>query len=236
MAYPLIEGQICTLCKKYKFLDNFYTRSDSGKKRKECIECAKNRSNKYYEEHTEERIDYGVAYYKNNTEQVKGTQKIYRNSNPARNRKRPQYFVATNPEWTKNYSNSRYATNLLFNLSVKLRTRLYKALKRNFTGKAKKAAKSIELLGCTAEFYKIYLEGLFTEGMTWEKYMKGDIVADHYPRPVCSFDLRIPEEQYKCFHYSNTRPMWNPDNLKKTGEDRKLSIRNKGKLWEDLEK
>ena len=37
---------------------------------------------------------------------------------------------------------------------------------------------------------------------------------DHI-KPCFSFDLSIPSQQEECFHYSNQRPLWKTDNLKR---------------------
>jgi hypothetical protein len=33
--------------------------------------------------------------------------------------------------------------------------------------------------------------------------------------PCASFDLTKPEEQFKCFHYTNLQPLWAKENLRK---------------------
>ena len=98
-----------------------------------------------------------------------------------------------------------------YNLSEKIRSRIYNALKYL---ELRKSLKTIKLLGCNWKFYKDYLESHFTEGMTWEKLLNGEIHIDH-TLPIVSFDLTKLEEQKKAFHYSNTRPLWAKDNLSK---------------------
>ena len=77
-----------------------------------------------------------------------------------------------------------------------------------------KAGHSIELLGCSIQEYRQYLESLFTEGMSWDNY--GNKVnqwsIDHI-QPCSSFDISKSDEQKACFHYTNTQPMWHIDNL-----------------------
>jgi len=34
-------------------------------------------------------------------------------------------------------------------------------------------------------------------------------------RPCASFDLADPEEQKKCFHWTNLQPLWALDNIRK---------------------
>ena len=77
-----------------------------------------------------------------------------------------------------------------------------------------KADKSINLLGCSFNELKIYIESLFTENMSWDKVLTSEIHLDHI-RPCSSFDLSNEEEQRQCFHYTNLQPLWAIDNLKK---------------------
>lgn len=77
---------------------------------------------------------------------------------------------------------------------------------------AKKTIPSAELLGCTYEQLLAHLESQFSDGMNWENY--GEWHIDHI-RPCASFDLLDPEEQRKCFHYTNLQPLWALDNLLK---------------------
>jgi hypothetical protein len=87
------------------------------------------------------------------------------------------------------------------------RSRLRRALKGNT-----KITSSINLLGCTVEVLKEYLEIQFKPGMNWDNYGKWHI--DHVI-PCSFFDLRNIEEQKICFHYSNLQPLWAKENLQK---------------------
>jgi hypothetical protein len=77
-----------------------------------------------------------------------------------------------------------------------------------------KSAITVEYLGCSVEFFKLYIESKFTEEMSWENHGLHGWHLDHI-RPCASFDLSIIEEQKKCFHYTNYQPLWAIDNLKK---------------------
>ena len=78
----------------------------------------------------------------------------------------------------------------------------------------RKSRSTIELLGCHIKQLKKHLESKFKEGMNWNNYGKWHI--DHI-KPCCSFDLSKPEEQKKCFHYTNLQPLWAEDNFIKNG-------------------
>jgi len=83
-------------------------------------------------------------------------------------------------------------------------SRIYLALKNK--------GKTMDLIGFSKEELVKHLESKFTEGMTWENY--GEWHVDHI-RPCASFNLEVPEEQKKCFHWTNLQPLWAQDNLRK---------------------
>jgi len=64
----------------------------------------------------------------------------------------------------------------------------------------------MDLLGCEIQFFKEYLESKFKIGMSWENY--GKIWHVDHIIPCKKFDLQNPEQQKKCFHYTNLQPLW----------------------------
>ena len=80
------------------------------------------------------------------------------------------------------------------------------------TGKTKRTE---ALLGCTLEFFRKYLEDLFTDGMSWENY--GEWHVDHI-MPLASVDSSKrgwKKKIEKLCHYTNLQPLWAKDNLSK---------------------
>jgi hypothetical protein len=133
----------------------------------------------------------------------------YREQNPDKiKRMKADYYIKgglqKKKEWQRSQSN-----NFEFVTKRRLRGRIYVALKRGVKSKP-----TMELLGCTIDQFKRHFESLFTVGMNWERYMAGEIVIDHII-PCVKFNLIDPEEQKKCFHYTNLQPLWELDNLKK---------------------
>lgn len=106
----------------------------------------------------------------------------------------------------------RRMTDLNFKLKHNLRNRLSNALKNNA-----KSNKTLILIGCSLEQLKMHLEKQFQTGMNWSNYGKkiGQWNIDHII-PCASFDLKYPEQQQKCFHFTNLQPLWAIDNLKKS--------------------
>ncbi len=97
----------------------------------------------------------------------------------------------------------------MFNLSAKLRSRVSRAVR-----KSKKSKSTMLLVGCSLPELKAHIESLFTEGMSWEKLLAGEIHLDHI-MPCAMFNLVDPAQQAECFHYTNLQPLWAKDNLMK---------------------
>jgi len=160
------------------------------------------RSKKWHEENKEKAKEHYSKYQKSKKGLL--TKKKYRDNNPEKIKK----YLLENKDRIQKIKNIREnfrrKNDINFCLTKRLRRRLWGALNRE-----DKSKKTMELLGCTIEEFKKYLESKFTKGMTWDK-----IHIDHI-KPCISFDLTNPEEQVKCFHYTNLQPLWAIDNLKK---------------------
>ncbi|HSW91703.1 MAG TPA: hypothetical protein VLG09_03600 [Candidatus Saccharimonadales bacterium] len=130
----------------------------------------------------------------------------YKKANRARIRDVERKYREANRDKVNAWYTSTYRTNINYQISRKLRARLYKKIQSKGIRKSKN---SMALTGCDAEFLRGYLEGQFTPGMTWE-----NIHIDHHI-PCDAFDLTDPKQQEQCFHYSNLKPLLGPENLKK---------------------
>src|SRR5215475_8895605 len=80
--------------------------------------------------------------------------------------------------------------------------------------KARPVDKTITLIGCSPVELMQHIERQFLPGMAWNNRHLWHV--DHI-KPCSAFDLLDPEQQKRCFHYSNLRPMWARDNLSKGG-------------------
>ena len=157
----------------------------------------------------EERKVKNRSYYIEHREQILKVRKEY---SRAHKKEIKEYFTRYRhsfPEKFRGY-HKKYKTKLEVKLLYTLRSRLWYALKKN-----KKSQKTIKLLGCTILELKQYLEKQFKPGMSWDNH--GTWHVDHI-KPCCTFDLSKPEEQCKCFNYTNLQPLWAVDNFKKGGK------------------
>lgn len=135
--------------------------------------------------------------------------KNYRERNAAKIRENKKKYNETIGLEKKKKWQQEKMLDVNFRITKNLRGRIYVALKRGV-----KSDPTMKLLGCTIDEFKAYFESLFTEGMSWGQYMEGGIHIDHII-PCAKFDLTDPEQQRKCFHYTNLQPLWAVDNLRK---------------------
>lgn len=94
------------------------------------------------------------------------------------------------------------------------RIRLLKAVQSLENGK--KFNNTYELISCTPHFLKNWLEYQFDSKMCWEnmgKYWHIDHVI-----PCSSFNLLEEDEQYKCFKWTNLRPLKGTENMSKSNK------------------
>ena len=88
-----------------------------------------------------------------------------------------------------------------------------------------KRKSSLMILGCTFAEFQEHIQKQFKSDMAWNNYGKWHI--DHI-RPCASFDLLDPEEQKKCFHYTNLQPLWAEENMKKHAKWNKDQLATQG--------
>ncbi len=150
-----------------------------------------------YQKWLEERRISCREYYRKNKKKENERSRLYKLKN------KEKIKITANA-----YYKNRRKTDMGWRLLVNVRTRVNHALK----GKYKKSKRTRDLLGCTVEELKKYIESKFKLGMSWEK--RHLIHIDHII-PCSSFDLTKPSEQRKCFHYTNLQPLWASENLSK---------------------
>lgn len=136
----------------------------------------------------------------------------YRN-NPDAVRKKKEYSRKPLVKAQRNkHTKERRLVDLKFRLATNLRARIKKAIIDQL---GCKSAKTFELLGCSVEKVRKYLEELWDEPMDWNNYGRKGWEIDHII-PCASFDLIDPIQQRKCFHYTNLQPLWWFHNLEKS--------------------
>jgi len=191
----------CWKCNKIKRLNYFHLSKNTKDGHHAC--CKKCR-NKYYNQWIKNPINKFKMYLNCKKWQEENREKSRKLSNDwkKKNKKRMS-------DYQNNYIKNKVKINLKYKILIALRKRISIALRHHF-----KYGYTIDLLGCSINQLKQYLEKKFTKGMNWNNYGRTGWHIDHI-RPCASFDLSKESEQRKCFNYTNLQPLWYYENCSK---------------------
>lgn len=197
-----------------------------------CKDCRLKEANDYYDRNREDRLLYAKESYNENPQKILNRNKNWRDKNPDkkaecnRNGYRKWYSKEENKvkkaeytqehkdekrEYDREYIKDREKIDLNYRIRKRLRTRMSMALKKGY-----KSGSAVRDLGCSIEEFLKYIESFWNPGMTWDNYgnKKGQWSLDH-TIPLSKFDLTDRTQFLKACNYTNIRPMWHLDNMKK---------------------
>lgn len=123
-------------------------------------------------------------------------------------------------------SKEKRRTDPGYNLRMRVSCSVRQSLGTGRLGKSWRA-----ILGFNAQELKRHLEKQFMEGMSWERFLAGDIHMDHII-PVSFFNPPSAESlEFKmCWNLKNLQPLWAVDNLSKSD----TLPANFTELWNEL--
>lgn len=172
-----MELRICNTCNIEKELEFFALSGKNNNKKKQKCKDCCNK--------------YGRLKYKKN--KYKETRLKYKEEHKDKIR-----------NYTTEYFRKRKSIDPLFKMKCNLKTLIWISFhKKEFV----KNSKVLDILGCSYEFFKEYIESQFIKGMNWE-----NIHLDHI-KPL--YLANTYEEIYKLNHYTNFQPLFAIDNLRK---------------------
>lgn len=220
---------VLKLCKKCNTEMNIsYFNKDKSKKdgyRSSCKTCQKKYLSEYYITNKEEinaknqewkinnkdyLLEKSKEYYNTNRESILNKSKEYLFNNKDENRDRKRRYYKNNSksilEKKSKYINNRKKHDKVFHITMSIRSLIKDSFrKRNFN-----KPKTNEILGCSYEEFKVYIEDRFSEGMSWDNY--GDWHFDHkIPISWAKNECDV----YILNHHTNFQPMWAFDNMSK---------------------
>ena len=207
----------CTVCQiEYPATIEFFHKSCSRGRyslRSTCKQCysikSKEKYNKLSEKTKKKLREKSLQRYYGNREYYLDKQKEWLSANQEKRNEQQREYSYKNRQKRNEYLKNKRQRDTQFRVRKNIRDRMRAAM--NGIGKSKH---TMELLGCSIEELKIYLEKQFVKGMCWNNYGKKGWHIDHI-LPCASFDLTDPEQQKICFHYTNLQPLWAKDNYKK---------------------
>ena len=145
--------------------------------------------------------------YVKNKETELATAKIWRENNKEYKKQKDKEYSSLNKDKRNNRHNERMKTDNVYNLSHITRGLIQKSIR---SGGYTKMSKTYEILGCSFEDFKLYLESKFEHWMSWENrgLYNGELNygwdIDHII-PISS--AKSEEEIIKLNHYTNLQPL-----------------------------
>ena len=182
--------KICNKCRIEKEETEFYSdiRNKDGK-RYDCKLCIKKYSRKYINDNKENIKERDKKYYSTNKKKC--------------------------DDRNKNYIKKRILIDPIFKNKINIRSLIKNGLRKN--GFSKKS-RTHEILGCSYEEFKLYIENQFENWMNWSNQ---GVYTGNY-NETWQLDHIIPissakneEEVIKLNHYTNFQPLCSRRNLEK---------------------
>lgn len=199
----------CRICKNKKAvqyrIDNY---SRDGEKNKKYAK-------EYFLNNREKQLEYRRNRYKtyNRDEQLEKRRIWYRNNKKRHAENRERYERENKDrlkEARRKWENKRFLEDVNYKLHKTLSGRIRNELKT----KCKKSDKTEELIGCSIEELKLYIQNQFIEGMNWDNWCVNGWHIDHRV-PLSWFNLENENCRKLAFSYKNMQPLWGADNIKK---------------------
>ena len=189
IAAPPPDHKTCTKCGQCEKHNKNKRKRDGLQS--QCVQCDK--------AHRVANKDHKKKYDEEHKDKIRAYKKTWYQENR-------EERIAQKIEYNRN----RYQTDDAYRLLTNCRTRLSHALKGE-----SKTAKTLELIGCTADELVDHLERTMSPEVRALRDEGVDIVVDHII-PCAAFDFSIPEHQRICFHYTNLQYLDAPTNMSKS--------------------
>ncbi len=184
-----MNKKICCKCHIEKDKDDF----DKNKAKKDGLHHACKKCRKLEREKSKvKRKEYDKKYYIENLAKRKEYETLNKDEIKKRHR---------------DYFRKRLKEDVVFKIKNKIRVSINQALKKTNTAKR---IKSVEILGCSYEEFKYYLESKFESWMTWENYGKynGSFNFGWDMDHIIPLSSAITENDVvKLNHYTNIQPL-----------------------------
>lgn len=217
---PSIKGskmKACSMCRKEKPRSEFHVdRSKKTGMTSRCKTCSKEYVDRYYRDNRYRLIKASKDRYTQNADKVsEANKKRYleedESTRAARKRARKAVYWENREEnirKSSDYHLSRMKEDPFYRFKARCRKRVWAAFNEN--GYSKKT-KTFDLIGCSQEFLLRYMEGKFSEGMSWDNY--GEWHVDH----IVPFSAASNQDEVQALcHYLNLQPLWADENVSKS--------------------
>lgn len=202
----------CRACEKLKYQEN---KDYLLERRNAWEEKNPDKVQAYREKFRGAYTEYRKEYYLENKEKYAERAKKYRLDDPQHHREIDKRYKETHREqinaYHREWKKNKRETSVEHVLRSNMSRRINYALTTQINGAKTKT--TIEYVGCSVEYLKIYLESRFEIGMSWDNY--GLCWHIDHIIPCVAWDLTNPFQSFCCWNYRNLMPLWAKENQAK---------------------
>lgn len=208
---------LCKQCRNLVRKSNY--NNDKQKQREKQRLYYKNKGfltrGRYRKNNKDKFKSYMTQYLEKNKTKISGQKKINNEKNKSHYSEQHKLWLRTNHNHVLKHANDRYKNDIEYRLKHCMRMRIKTAVNKIKIGSISKQL--LIFIGCSLTDLKIHLEKQFQPGMSWGNYgIKNDQWSIDHIKPCSLFDHTNIEEIKKCHNFTNLRPMWHSDNVKKS--------------------
>jgi len=202
-AYLREYGRKYRQSEKFKAAQKKYRQSEKFKatqKKYQQSEKRKASQKKYYQ--SEKYKEYQKNYQKKY--RLSEKDKAYRNDYNKKYNRTEKAKIAR-----RKRAKYRFTNDPIFKLNRLIRTRMHRYIMMK---SLKKSKRTFEIVGCTPQELRTFIENKFQPGMTWDNH---GIYGWHIDHIIPLDSAKSEDEFMKLCHYTNLQPLWAKDNLSK---------------------
>jgi len=219
----------CTKCNQFKDESCFGKhKATKDKLQCHCKECINKASAKHKADNPEWSRNHYLSKqeyykkltldrYKDNRDFILTKQKEWAEKNKEHIKAYQKEWSLKNKDKVNSYNKGKKENNPNLRLACILRSKISTNIRR--VG-SMKDQKSLDIVGLDSwDCFRKHIENKFESGMNWDNYGIGqNNTTWHIDHIIPISSAKTLEEVKKLSHYSNLRPMWGSDNIRKSNK------------------
>jgi hypothetical protein len=207
----------CKKCKVKLIIGVNITQSQINNSDNKCKECRKTYVQQHYTQNKDRYVEINKLWKVHNKDLDKKIREDYYVNNKDKHKNWAEDWKENNYERHKKYKREwhrEYLKDPLNKLKESIRKHIHRGLKEN------KDQSSLNIIGLNSwNELKHYLENQFTDGMNWDNWGRGKNNSKwHIDHIISLSSAKTKEDIHKLSHYTNLKPMWCSDNIRKSNK------------------
>lgn len=206
------EMKKCSRCGETKTLSEFGKGDNKDGLKSACKVCRKEEAKKYCDTHRAQIKEYYEKTKESKREYHREYNRKWYAENKEKKMQQNRAWRLANPEKVKE-KGRRATRKIRSTLKGNLNSRISAGITHSLKNSSKGGHHWETLVGFTVNQLRDHLEKRFTPGMSWERFMAGEIHIDH-KIPIAAFNFETPKDLdfKRCWSLKNLQPLWSVEN------------------------